>query len=137
MANSPEQLITVGEFYRLLENASHGKAIPRKRRQLHVLLKSVVLLLEPKQDYSERQINDTLKKWLDTVGKPLEIDYVNLRRRLVDEGYLIRDRAGRHYHVDEGNMDSVFEQAVNAINPLVVIEEAEQRRAARKREFLG
>ena len=62
---------------------------------------------------------------------------MSLRRRLVDEGYLIRDRAGRHYRVDEENMDKYFEQAVNTMNPLGVIEEAEQRRAARKREFLG
>lgn len=137
MSNRPEELIRVGEFRRLLENASRGKAIPRKRRQRHVLLKSIVLLLEPRQDYSERQINDTLQKWLDTVGKSFEIDHVSLRRRLVDEGYLIRDRAGSHYRVEEGNMDNIFEQAVNAMNPVAVIEEAEQRRAVRKREFLG
>jgi len=137
MSGSLEKLISVEEFYSLLENASRGKVIPHKRRQLQVILKSIVLLLEPRQDYSEHQINDTLKKWLDTVGKSLEIDHVNLRRRLVDEGYLVRDRAGRHYRIAEENMGNLFEQAVNIINPLTVIEEAEQRRATRKKEYLG
>lgn len=137
MQKRPEELIRVGEFYRLLENIFRGKGFPRKRRQQHVLLKSVVLLLEPEQDYSEHQINDTLQKWLDTIGKSLEIDRVSLRRRLVDEGYLVRDRAGRIYRVNEGNMDSLFEQGINAVNPVAVIEEAERRRVLRKREFLG
>jgi len=137
MRNRPEELIRVSEFRHLLENISRGKGFPRKRRQQHVLLKSVVLLLEPGQDYPERQINDTLQKWLDTVGKSIEIDHVSLRRHLVDEGYLIRDRAGRRYRVDEGKADNIFEPAINALNPVAVIEEAEQRRALRKRAFLG
>lgn len=137
MPKTPEEPISVNEFRRLLENISRGKGFPRKRRQQHVLLKSVVLLLEPGQDYSERQINDTLQKWLDTVGKSIEIDHVSLRRRLVDEGYLIRDRDGRRYRADEANMGSLFEPAINAIYPVAVIEGAEQRRAMRKREFLG
>jgi len=137
MRKRPEELIRVGEFCRLLESISRGKGFPRKRRQQQVLLKSVVLLVEPGQDYSERQINDTLQKWLDTIGKSLEIDHVSLRRRLVDEGYLVRDRAGRRYRVDEANLDSIFEQGVNDVNPVAVIKEAEQRRVLRKREFLG
>ena len=137
MRKRPEELIRVNEFCRLLENISRGKGFPRKRKQQHVLLKSIVLLLELGQDYSEHQINDALQKWLGTVGKSLEIDHVSLRRRLVDEGYLTRDRAGKRYRVDEGNMNSILEQGINAVNPLAVIEEAEQRRVLRKREFLG
>ncbi len=137
MQKRNEELIRVDDCCRLRGNISRGKGFPRKRRQQHVLLKSVVLLLKPRQDYSEHQINDMLQKWLDTIGKSLEIDRVSLRRRLVDEGYLIRDRAGRHYRINEGNMDSIFEQAINAVNPVAVIEEAEQRRVLRKREFLG
>ena len=137
MRKKPEELIGVSEFSRLLENISRGIGFPRKRRQQHILLKSVVLLLKLGQDYSEPQINDTLQKWLDTIGKSLEIDHVSLRRRLVDEGYLARDSAGRRYRVDEGNTGSLFEPAVNAVNPVAVIEEAEQRRVMRKREFLG
>jgi len=137
MRKRHEELIRVNEFCRLLENVSRGKGFPRKRRQQHILLKSIALLLEQKQDYSEQQINDTLQKWLDTIGKSLEIDHISLRRSLVDEGYLTRDRAGRHYRVGEGDMDSMFEQAVNTVNPVTVIEEAEQRRDLRKREFLG
>lgn len=137
MRKIPEELIGVGEFCRLLENISRGKGFPRKRKKQHVLLKSVVLLLKPGQDYSEHQINDTLQTWIGTVGKSLEIDHVSLRRRLVDEGYLTRDKAGKHYRVDEGNMDSIFEHDINAVNPVTIIEETEQRRALRKREFLG
>ena len=137
MQKRPEELMTVGEFCRLLENISRGKGFPRKRRQQHVLLKSVVLSLEPGQDYSEHQINDMLQKWLDTTGKSLEIDRVSLRRRLVDEGYLTRDRAGRRYRVDEANADIIFEQGINAVNPVTVIKEAEQQRLLRKQEFLG
>ena len=137
MRKRHEELIGVSEFRRLLENVSRGKGFPRKRRQQHVLLKSIALLLEQKQDYSERQINDTVQKWLDTIGRSLEIDHISLRRSLVDEGYLTRDRAGRHYRVGEGNTNGIFEQAVNAVNPVTVIEEAEQRRVLRKQEFLG
>jgi hypothetical protein len=138
MSEKPAYKVTVSEFKRRLAAVclTHGiPGVPRKRRTRHVLLKSVVLMLDPQSDYSEFQIDDVLRDWLSRIGRGLEIDRVSLRRYLIDEGYLIRDKGGRHYQVRQGHMTQLFEHAVNAIDPVAVIEEAVCQKGKRKQEF--
>ena len=46
---------------------------------------------------TERQVNEALKAQLDGPGRFLDVDHVELRRWLVDGGWLQRDGYGREY----------------------------------------
>ena len=65
------------------------KSIPTVRsKRLHVL-DVVAQSFEPGQRYTEKRVNLELGKWHDDVSA--------LRRHLVDEGFLERERDGRRY----------------------------------------
>ncbi len=48
-------------------------------------------------NYSEREVNDTLLRWLQSTGAMLDVDHVELRRWLVDFAILSRDAYGHAY----------------------------------------
>ena len=61
------------------------KGIPRRARDQHILLKSVVLTLDPTKEYTEGQIDDKLAFWLSDIARSIDLDRVTLRRWLVNE----------------------------------------------------
>lgn len=63
--------------------------IPRKRAKLIVVLEWLLTFFERDHIYTEREVNDILKKRHE--------DYAGLRRDLVDLGYLRRDKSGSKY----------------------------------------
>ncbi|RKX26884.1 MAG: hypothetical protein DRP47_07490 [Candidatus Zixiibacteriota bacterium] len=132
--------INVDEFEKRLEALclkKGGRGLPRKRQDQHILFKSIALILEPHRDYSESELNEVLKQWLAKIGQKIEIDHVTLRRHLVDEGYISRDRAGMLYKVNDAKMADLFEPETNAINPAKVIEKALKRKEQKKRQYLN
>ncbi len=132
--------ITADEFRQRLEAlllSPGGRGLPRKRRDWDILFKSITLALEAGRDYSEKEVNQVMEEWLDGVGQAIEIDYVTLRRHLVDAGYLIRDLAGTSYRVGLEAMVELFEPAADAVNPAAVVEEARSRKEQKKRQYLG
>ena len=132
--------ISVDEFENRLEAqclSRGGRGLPRKHRDKHVLYKSIILTIEPDRDYPEKELNAAIKKWLTDVGQAVEIDHVSLRRHLVDEGYLSRDRAGTAYRIHIEHMADLFEPATNMIDPVAVIEEALKRKEQKRRQYLN
>jgi hypothetical protein len=137
--NDSSSIISVVEFKERLGalcQKSGGRGFPRKPRDQHILFKSMTLMLEPGRDYTEKEVNEGLAKWLDEVGQAVELDHVTLRRYLVDAGYLIRDAAGRSYRVEPESSGTLFEMGIQEINPVAVVEEAYRRTEERKRDYL-
>ncbi len=131
--------ITADEFRRRLEAlllSPGGRGLPRKHRDWDILFKSITLALEAGRDYSEKEVNQVMEEWLDGVGQAIEIDYVTLRRHLVDAGYLVRDLAGRSYRVGLEAMAELFEPTTDTVDPAVIIEEARSRKEQKKRQYL-
>ena len=65
------EAITKQEFTSRLVQLCVGsglRGIPRKNRDRHILLKSITLTLELKNDYAEHELNDDLRAWLREVG---------------------------------------------------------------------
>ena len=94
--------ITVQEFEERLVKLcvrSGNKGLPRRKRDQHILLKSVVLTLDRTEEYTEKGVNQKLQWWLDEVGRSIELDHVRLRRHLVDAEYLGRSKDGSRYWV--------------------------------------
>lgn len=73
--------------------------LPRKQRDRQIILKSVVLTMDRTAEYTEAEINKKLTAWLEDVGGTINLDYVELRRQLVDEEFLGRSPGGFRYWV--------------------------------------
>ena len=130
--------ISTEEFEeRLAELSLRGRSWPRNPRDRHILLKSMTLLLQTERDYTEQEVNARLMEWVEQLGQIIYLDHVTLRRYLVSAGYLSRDLAGRRYQVDEVKTREMFEDAVELINPVAVVEEALRRSEEEKRAYLA
>ena len=75
---------------------------PRKSRDRHILMKSVVLTLGGSRRYDEREIDDKLIFWLTDIAHSMDFDHVSLRRELVDAGRLQDLDAARAWLLFEG-----------------------------------
>jgi predicted transcriptional regulator len=65
------------------------KTIPAQRKKLEAVLRYVVKAFEPGKKYSEKQVNDILKKYHE--------DTASLRRELVGYGLMKREGGGGDY----------------------------------------
>jgi hypothetical protein len=85
---------------------------------------------------TERQVNECLKAQLAGVAAFLDIDHVELRRWLVDAGWLTRDGYGREYRrVGLGALRAgqrEFADAVAAIEPAAWVAELRTAHHARR-----
>ncbi|MBM4385616.1 MAG: DUF2087 domain-containing protein [Deltaproteobacteria bacterium] len=132
-------MISLEEFVeRVLKlGADRGpRGFPRGRRDREILMKSITLELDEKATYSEREVNEQLKRWLREIAPAIEIDHVALRRTLVDYGYLERTRNGSAYRVGFPPKAVAFDVEVYDANLRATVAAylAEQdRRAAEKK----
>ena len=110
--------------------------LPRKPRDRHILLKSVVLTLDHEREYTEREIRDKLAYWLVDIYTSAELDHVTLRRLLVDTGYLARTSDGSSYKVaDPASAEEIFAPEVDTVDVYEAIGRALKRNADRKKAF--
>jgi hypothetical protein len=111
-----------------------GPGLPKRSRDLQILLSSSTLWMEPGAVYTEREVNQGLSQFLETVCPSLRLDVVTLRRLLVDHLYMDRDDSGRHYTPGRGPVGWRFADDVADVDPAQVVEEAIRRRQTRKSE---
>jgi hypothetical protein len=62
-------------------------------------MKSFALELDERAVYSERAVNEQLKRWKRDIAPALDVDHVTLRHWLCDYGHLERTRDGKQYRV--------------------------------------
>lgn len=109
---------------------------PRKPRDRHILLKSVVLTLDREREYTKREIGDKLAYWLVDIYRSAEFDHVTLRRLLVDTGYLARKADGSSYpEADPASAEEMFVLEVDTVDVYESIGRALKRNAERKKAF--
>lgn len=110
---------------------------PKDDLSQQILLKSVTLTLDPTLPLTEKELNVKLRAWIHEITCFKKLDHDTLRRHLVDEGYLTRDKAGSCYQVAaRQGRTPVFEPAIAQVNLQQVLEEAREESARRKREYL-
>lgn len=133
--------ITADEFKkRLFELCSLSglSGLPRKIRDRHILLKSVALLLDKTQEYSEGEINQELQSWLTNVGCSIELDHVELRRRLIDHEYLGRSKDGSRYWVAVSSRQQMaFEHEIEEVDVPLLIKQSNQASLEKKKLYLS
>ncbi len=101
----------------------------------HVLLKSAVLSMDNSGTYTEQEVNEELKHWINHICRIKDIDHITLRRRLVDEGYLTRAKDGSRYQLSQAG-PPYFDTAIEHLQIREVLENAREEIARRKREYL-
>jgi hypothetical protein len=116
-----------------------GPGLPRKKRDRSILLKSAALDLEQGRDYTEASLNAALEAWLEKAHGYVRMDHVSLRRYLVDEGLLRRDRPGKTYRVQAATEQrAAFGPGVDELDVLAAVRAAaadkERRRRIAERE---
>lgn len=79
------------DISRFLDGAGRIAQLPRKQKPRRALLMYMAERFEPDVVYTEREVNDICDRW-HTFG-----DYSLLRRELVDNGLLCRERDGSRY----------------------------------------
>ena len=133
---SVEPMSEIGreEFVRRLGElcTGGGSGLPRKRRDLHILLASATLWMETGTIYTESEINAGLQTWIADVGAVLGLDHVTIRRELIDSSYLLRDDAGNNYSPGPGPAFVRFGPGIADVAPAEVLAEARAVREARK-----
>ena len=111
--------------------------MPRKLKDRHVLLKCIALSFEKNRQYSEKEVNDSLRSWLNNIGEKVQIDHVSLRRELIDDGYLTRTADGSTYQLaSEPKGVVIFEDAFNDLDVGEIVTKGREEIERKKREFM-
>lgn len=111
--------------------------LPRNPENRLLLLKSVVLTLDRDARYTERELDRLLQSWLTHVGSSIRLDHVNLRRCLVDDGFLERTRDGSAYWIGADPTGAqLFDASVEECDPHQTILSGRSLRERRKLEYL-
>jgi hypothetical protein len=132
-------MISVEEFVErlCLLCADRGpRRFPRRRTDREILIKSILLLLDSRRRYTEREVNAALKDWCRDVAPAIDVDHVTLRRLLVDYGELERTADGRAYRVGAPARPVAFDLEIDSIDVRATIaayrDHAKRERARRR-----
>ena len=134
-------IISLEEFQQRLTQLclrSGLTGFPRKRRDRHILLKSVVLTLDKRSEYTEPEVNPKLRLWLQNVDGHFHLDHVGIRRDLIDEGFLGRSKDGSRYWVAASSRHQlVFDPEIEEVDVHRLLSQERARLERKKEEFLG
>lgn len=110
---------------RLVELFSTGRLsrYPSNRRDKHIILKSIIMTLDISKTYSKRGITRKLNDWLKAMHQPEGLDKDILLERLLEEGYLRRNRDSSQYWIPETRPDrTLFDPDVDEMDVLGIID---------------
>jgi len=112
-----------------------ARDLPRKSVPFHTLLVSAILRLDPERTYHEPDINAELQGWILQFGRNFRVEHAELRRYLVDEGYLRRDPAGASYRVQPSGGSFTFDPGLRDLDLVGLVVEVEAERARRRQSY--
>ena len=119
-----------------------GTLLGAGRTDLDLLLASAALHLPVDEGLSEREASERLRSFLSTTGAMLDTDHAELRRWLVDLGFVVRSDRGADYR--RGALPAWLQAAADELDAQRLGEAVERARAAhesdrqaRKQAWLG
>lgn len=115
---SPEEFV---ERLCLVAADRGPRRFPRRLRDRRILMKSIVMLMDPDRAYREPEINELLLSWKREVAPAIATDHVTLRRLLVDAGQLERTADGGSYRVGFPPRPFAFDLEVDDIDPRATV----------------
>ena len=109
------------------------RKFPKKRESILTLLVSAMLEIDVGRQLTEAAVNDKLQTWADAYGNALGFDRVTVRRLLVDESYLHRDRPGTTYVLRARSPRFGYDWSIRSLDLRELVADAAHARAERKR----
>ena len=112
-------MISVEEFVErlcLIAAARGPRRFPRKRKDRHIIMKSILMGMDSARTYTEGQVNEIIQDWNREVAPAIDTDHVTVRRCLVDYGLLERSPDGSTYRVGFPTASVVFDLEVEDID---------------------
>ena len=116
---------------RLLANG-RLTALPKRPADQELLVAMAASRIEAHRSFHEREVNERLRMWLETISEPFGIDHVTLRRMLVDSRILIRTSSGSTYQINVERLGEI--KAVRGIDPADILSQFQNERDLRKRQ---
>jgi hypothetical protein len=131
-----QAILTRAQFSEVFPAVILGaRDLPRKPLPFHVLLISATLDLQPNRAYTEAEVNSHLQRWTLAFGGNLPIDYVELRRNLIDAGYLDRDAAGARYELRPGGGAFALDAPMDPSDLEALVANERARRSQRRQAY--
>ena len=112
-------MISVEEFVErlCLIGADRGpRRFPRKRKDRHIIMKSILMGMDSASTYTESEVNEIIRDWNLEVAPAIDTDHVTVRRWLVDYGLLERSPDGSTYRVGFPIASVAFDLEVDDID---------------------
>jgi hypothetical protein len=110
---------------------------PTDEADNHILFKSVILILDKSDVFTEKEINYKLEYWIRQISHMKNTDHITLRRSLIDAGYLTRNMDGSCYQVSPLAPGSkYFDDTIEKIDIIQVIKTAQEEIDRRKRAYM-
>ena len=106
--------------------------LPRRLEDRRVLLTAICLELDRRRVYSQRELDEHFTLWPYRVGGRFGLDPATIRRALIDDGMMLRDRAGHEYRVSTDILQGECEPTVLDIDPIECLVVERERRMVRK-----
>lgn len=123
------------ELFRRIFRSGMMRRLPKKQQDAEVVLAISVLALDAERFYDESEINVNLAAWLDGIAADNGLDYVTLRRYLVDLGFLRRASDGAIYRVDPERIDAVLCHDAKSVDAKEIFDEVQAARRRRRLAF--
>ena len=109
------------------------RALPTNPHVRNTLLAVATGGLARQRPYAEREVNEVLSAWLESVRAT--IDHVTLRRRMVDLGFLKRTRDGSRYYLNFGRVAAILGDGTVEIDAGAITDDIVRGREARKKAY--
>jgi hypothetical protein len=112
-------MITIDEFVERVcrIGADRGpRRFPRKARDREIMMKSILMLMNSAETYSEGQVNELLQAWKRDVAPAIGTDHVTIRRSMIDYGHLERTADGSRYRVGFPPGPMVFDLEIDELD---------------------
>ncbi len=114
-------------------SAGRMRRIPRGKADTILFLALAASTLDPRETYSEPELNRELREWMADFVDARVFDHVTVRRFLVDYRYLLRDAHGTRYTTNQAMISHAIEPEVRSIQLEMIFQSVEKARARRKR----
>ena len=126
---------TVDDYLRRLFHGGVIRRMPRNPPDADMIMALSLVDLDPAGIFGESEINVHLSAWLDDIASETGLDYVTLRRFLVDGGFLRRASDGVVYRIVAERIDEVLSPEAKTIDPKKILSEVRSARDERRRMF--
>lgn len=131
-------MITKDQAETMLRRIFSGGIIdnmPKRSSDAQLLFALAASSLTSQIKYSEQEINEHLKEWLDGFASTEVLDHVTIRRCLIDHGLLLREPSGATYEANQAVISSYVDASARSIHPGDILEEVQKEKKQRKRTY--